>query len=127
MLEISEVKITTYPEAITTFASRLSNEEKEFVLNICHKHKHMYLDGYPHGKKTRRKLRKQGGIEYDKWADSPEIDIVYYLSQKDERTEIIAIIGNLTDHAKRYTERELELFLQNWQQSVIEEISALTN
>lgn len=131
-MEIISVGITEYPGSekmiekgvITLSIANLTNESKETILNICHKHKHLFLDGYPHGQKTRRKLKKQGGITYTKWTGSPEIDIVYYLNESNDLVNIVSIIGNQQEAREKYTNKELGLFLQNWQQYVIDDILA---
>lgn len=105
-------------------AENITNEEKEKLLTILHKHKHLFLDGFPHGKKTRRELKKKAGIVYEKWKDSPEVCITYYLTSTNDGLEIVSMIGNLDDAAKKYTQTELFHFMQLWQQDVIDEITA---
>ena len=100
----------------------LTDNEKERILAICHKHKHLYLDGYPHGKKTRHELRKKGGIKYEKWIGTPQVCITYLLMPTDIGFIIESIIGNLDETSNIYTQRELFLFMQNWQQDVVEDI-----
>ena len=47
----------------------------EEILKICHRYKHLYLEGYKAGRKT----RKAEGDMTEKWADCPEICITYTL------------------------------------------------
>ena len=51
----------------------------EDIMAICHRLKHLYMEGHPCGKKTRRKNK----IRMKKWAQCPEICFVYLVDMID--------------------------------------------
>ena len=121
------MNISITPDAIIIDGTDKNNQARENILGVCHKYKHLYLDGYPHGKKTRRRLYDKAGIVYQKWEESPKICIMYRLVPDESAGKILikAFIANLEETSSKYTKRELSLFLQQWQQSVADEVATL--
>lgn len=103
----------------------INAEAIEKVMNICHKYKHLYLDGYPHGRGTRKKLAETG-VVFKKWRNSPHICISYIIRKSSENgLSIEAIVANKEKIKNKYSDEELRLFLYNWQQDVAENIEPM--
>lgn len=104
----------------------IDTETAEKIMKICHKYKHLYLDGFPHGRNTRKKLAGTGAV-FNKWENSPHVCITYVFKKANEKVIINAIIANRQDVSRIYTDEELQLFLQQWQQDVLESLEETFN
>ena len=89
----------------------------EDVMAICHRLKHLYMEGRPYGKKTRRKNK----IRMKKWAQCPEICFVYLVSASD-RLKIHILVSDVESLLERYTQSEIDYFTQMYVQDVADEI-----
>lgn len=90
----------------------------EKIMDICHKYKHMYNDGYPCGRKARKKLGKR----LKKWAYCPEICFVYLLKQSDESLIIRILVSDYEGLLKKYSIEEIEHYRQMFTQNIADEI-----
>ena len=117
MVEVKEIT----PGKIKLGGIHFADGEKvQKVMDICHKYKHMYKDGYPCGRKTRKESKKR----YKKWAECPEICFTYLVSDDNEGhyLTIHALVSDTDSLLKKYTEEEIEYFRQMYTQDVADEI-----
>lgn len=91
----------------------------EIIRDVCHKNKHLYLDGYPHGHRARKKFAGMG-VYFDKWEETPKICITYWFQRPDKEStneiEIHAVVSN----THKYAPKEVAHFLAKWQQDVVD-------
>lgn len=100
------------------------------ILDICHRKKHLFKDGYEHGRKTRKAL----GKVTERWADCPEICFAYLLTDdfdEDKRykghndlLKISILISDETSLLKRYTREQIDDIAYKYATSVADEIEA---
>ena len=103
------------------------------IMDICHRTKHLYKDGYECGHKTRSKTGKRHAY----WEDCPHICIVYLITndmdyetgfKKDPNVpylKICTVISELDDLKKRLTDREISLIRQMFISEISEKVEAL--
>ena len=118
--------ISITPSSIELSGVRISDGEKvQQIMDICHKYKHLYKDGYPYGRKTRKELKKR----LKKWADCPEICFTYLITDDTEGHYLaIHVLVSYTEAlVKKFTETEIEYYKQMYTQSVAEEIIQTLN
>ena len=112
------------PETIELSGVGFRDGEKvQQIMDICHKYKHLYIEGYPCGRKT----RKEKKLKLKKWVDCPEICFTYLITN-DNETGNLAIklfISHQEQLAEKYSEKEILYFLQMFSQSIAEEIIKL--
>ena len=119
MIEILEITPSIIKLAGVSFTD---GERVQMIMSICHKYKHMYKDGYPLGRKGRKALGKR----LKKWADCPEICFTYLITD-DNQGHYLAIhvlVSDTEELLKRYTEAEIEYYMQMYVQDVANEIVA---
>lgn len=119
MVEIT--KIT--PSSIELKNISIADGEKvQKIMDICHKYKHLYKEGFPCGRKTRKETKKR----MKKWMNCPEICFTYLITNdtKDHNLAIHVLVSNTEDVRKRYSESEIEYFMQMYTQDVADEIVA---
>ena len=92
----------------------------EKIMDVCHKYKHLFKDGYPCGRRTRKKISQP----LKKWGDCPEICFTYYLTNdnKDHHLAIQILVSDEESLLKKYTKREIEYFTQLYTQFVSDSI-----
>lgn len=119
MVEV--IKITPTSIKLEGISFR-DGEKVEKIMEICHKYKHMYKDGYPCG----RKARKESGIVYKKWGKCPKICFAYLITNdnRSHNLEIDIVVHDVESLLKRYTLKEVEHFTQLYAQDVADEIMA---
>ena len=120
MIEI--VKIT--PSTIELKGVRFSDGQTvEKIMNICHKFKHLYLEGFPCGCKTRKNSKKK----MKKWADCPGVCFTYWVTNDSENHNftINILVSDIKNLLEKYTEREIEHFKQNYTQDVADAIASI--
>lgn len=110
---------------VLTPSTEFTETDRDVMYQNCHENKNLLLCGYPHGHETRRELAKQGTL-FDK-IDSPEICLAYFIKDRDKNIEISIIVSDEKEVLTRLTKNELSLFLQIWQQSVVEGILKTLN
>lgn len=96
-----------------------SKAEIEQILKACHKIKHLYLEGYPCGRKT----RKKNNLKLKKWAKCPEICFVYLVTPLGDGLIIRVLVSDLVSLKKRYTDDEINYFASMYIQNVADEIT----
>lgn len=119
MVEI--VSIT--PSRIKLKGITISDGEKvKKIMDICHEYKHMYKDGYPYGRKTRKLMGKR----LKKWTDCPQICFTYLVTDDNEGhyLAIHVLVSDTEELLKRYTEQEIEYYMQMYVQDVANKIIA---
>ena len=119
------VEITTVTSSIIELSGiGFSDGEKvQKIMDICHKYKHLYKDGYYFGRKTRKKR----GTKTAKWADCPEVSFTYLVTDdtndsQDPRLRIHVLISDTNGIHDRYTDNEIEYFRNMYVQEVADEI-----
>lgn len=92
----------------------------EKIMEICHKYKHLYKDGYPYGRKTRKAMKQR----LKKWADCPGICFTYLVTNDNEGhfLEIHVLVSDKESLLQKYTEQEIEYFMQMYTQGIADEI-----
>ena len=95
----------------------------EQIMDICHKYKHLYKDGYPCGRKT----RKKDGKRVKRWTDYPGICYTYLITNdtKEHNLLIKILVSSLDALKKKYTNTEIEHFTSMYIQDVTDEILGL--
>ena len=103
--------------------NEFTEDDKNVIKAICHKHKNIYMSGYPHSRKTRKKLSAEGR-RFVK-TDSPKICITYLISDtEDGRLKIENVVSEQEKVLDRFPEEKLTVIIQNWQQDVVDDILA---
>ena len=109
---------------VTPFILRLKGigrdevEKIWFIESVCHKYKHIFMEGYPCGRKTRKKL----GIRMER-QQNPGICLTYLVTPQGNDTVTVRILVSSVEEAlKRYTRREILWFVQDFMQGLTEEL-----
>lgn len=124
-----EIARNTYSEADKMSEIELEGvhfkdgELVEQIMEICHKYKHLYKDGYPCG----RKARKKSGIVMEKWAKCPEICFAYLITNDTKGHNLLVkiLLSNWESLQKRFTSAEIDYYAQMFAQDVADEILTL--
>ena len=117
MVEIIEIT----PSMIRLKGVNFTDGERvEKIMEICHKYKHLYKDGYPCGRKT----RKEKKYRFRKWAQYPGICFTYLVTNDNEGhfLEIHILVSDKETLLKKYTEQDIEYYMQMYTQGVADEI-----
>lgn len=120
MIEIVEIT----PSSIELKGVRFKEGEKvQKIMDICHKYKHLYKEGYPCGRKTRKKQEEQA----TKWKNCPEICFTYLVTDDNAKHHLMirVLVTRTKALLKRYSENEIEYFMQMYTQNVADEIISL--
>ena len=93
------------------------------IMEICHRYKHLYLDGYPCGHKT----RKAQGLRLKKWGECPQICFTYYATNDTDghNLAIQVVVSDMENLQKRYTIKQIEEFRQKFLLDVSRKIADL--
>lgn len=97
------------------------NDQKKVqrVMDACHKHKHLFMEGYPCGRKTRKKM----GGRMKKWPDYPGICFTYLVTAgKNDTLTVRVLVSSVEDLLTKYTRGEIGYYVQMYLQGVAEEI-----
>ena len=119
MVEITK----TTPSTIKVKNIGIADGNKvQMIMNICHKYKHLYKEGFPCGRKTRKTCRQR----IEKWANCPEICFTYLITidAENHNLTIGILVSDLENLRKRYTEREIEYHTQMYVSDIADEILA---
>lgn len=117
VVEVTEEKIEL--EGI----SFLDGEKVEQIMNICHKYKHMFLDGYPCGRKT----RKISSEKYRKWEESPGICFTYTITDDNSCHHLMikVFVSEEDKLLKKYSAKEILHYKELYTLRVSKEIAAI--
>lgn len=102
----------------------VDGEKVQKIMDICHKYKHMYKEGYPCGRKTRKESKKR----LKKWDKCPEICFTYLVSDDNagHHLMIYVLVSDIESLLKKYTEQEIDYWRQMYIQDVADEIIKTT-
>ena len=120
MIEIARIT----PSSIELKGVKFSDgETAQKIMDICHKFKHLYMEGYPCGRKTRKNAKKR----YKKWVDCPEICFTYLVTNDNasHNLAIHVLVSDIQSLLKRYTEKEIEYYIQMFTQDIADEVITL--
>ena len=122
MFEIAKMDSTSVEFKGITFKE---GDKVQKIMDICHSWKHMFLEGYPCGRKTRNKLEKRP----KKWADAPGVCLTYLVTNDNEshHLKLAILIGNEELLKRQYNKKELAYFVQMYLQRVTDEILKALN
>lgn len=100
-------------------------ERVQKIMDICHKFKHLYLEGYPCGRKT----RKEKNLKLKRWGKCPRICFTYLVTNDTEshNLAIHILISDVQSLLTRYTEDEIYYFTSMYTQDVADEIIHVLN
>ena len=106
-IELSGVKIS-------------DGEKMEIISNVCHKWKHMFKEGYPYGRKTRKERQER----LKKWSGCPKICFTYLFTDDTAGHHLaIQIFVSYTEAViKKYSEDQIEYYKCLYTQNVADEI-----
>ena len=100
--KVSIAKVS--PEEIVLW--NVSMAKMNLVAEICHEQKHLFKDGYRHGRKT----RKKDGKPTKRWEGCPEICFTYLITDDfDEHKEFAEHAGFL----------RIEILVSDWENLMI--------
>ncbi len=95
------------------------SDKVQQILDICHRFKHLYMEGFPCGRKTRR----ENNLKLKKWAACPKITFTYIVTPPySENMTINILVSDLQDLRKRYTQTQIEYFTAMFVQGIADEI-----
>ena len=120
MIEIAKITNSSIELKGVSFSD---GEKIQEILEICHRTKHMYLEGYPCGRKTRLANKQR----LKKWSDYPGICFTYVTTNdnKEHNVEIRILASNMEKLLERYTKKQIEYYSQKYIQDVANEIAKL--
>ncbi len=120
MIEILRVTDSTIELSGISFRD---GEMVDKIMEICHKFKHLYLEGYPCGRKTRKKSTEK----YKKWTESPGICFTYTVTNDNENHNLIihVFVSDMETLLKKYTEREINYYTQMYTQEIADGIATM--
>lgn len=120
MIEIVEITPSTIELKGINFKD---GEEVQQIMDICHKYKHLYKEGYPCGRKTRKKQEQQT----ERWVDCPEICFTYLITNDNAKHHLVirVLVSCTKSLLKKYNETEIEYFMQMFTQNIADEIITL--
>ena len=91
------------------------------IETVCHKYKHLFMEGFPCGRKTRKQL----GIRMKRWQDYPGICLTYLVTPKENNTATVRVlVSSVEKLLSRYTRSEIGYFVQMFLQYIAEEVAA---
>ena len=98
------------------------NETVQTIMDVCHKNKHLYMEGFPCGRKTRKKIKKK----FERWAECPGMCFTYLVTSKAENSVTIRVlVSSVEELLGRYTRREILYYVQMFLQGIADEVLAL--
>lgn len=116
------VRITPSTIELREINFKDDGEKVQKIMDIAHRFKHLYLEGYPCGRKTRKESKKR----YKKWSDCPEICFTYLVTNDNTATPnnlIIRVLVSDVEHLiEKYTQEEIDFYTQMYTQDVADEI-----
>ena len=120
MIEVTKVTDTSIELNGVHFKD---GELVEQIMEVCHKFKHLYKDGYPCGRKAR--LKK--GERTEKWDKSPGICFTYLITNdtKGHHLSINVLVSNVEQLREKYPDVVIMYFLQMYLQDVADGIMAI--
>ena len=120
MIEIASITSTVLELKGISFNE---GDKVQKILDICHKWKHMYMEGYPCGRTT----RKQSKTRFKRWGSHPGICFTYLLTDDNEKHNLAihVIISDMQKLRKKYSEREIMYYAQMYLQNVADEIISI--
>ncbi len=116
-MEGIEVKEITPFICDLTIGAKFEPEAREKIEKVCHKYKHIFMEGYPCGRKTRKKL----GIRLER-QQNPGICLTYLVTSNGGSATVRILVSSVEEALKRYTRREILWFVQDFMQSLTEEL-----
>ena len=119
MVEITKIDSSTIELRGISIAD---GEKVKTIMDICHEYKHLYMEGYPCGRKTRLKNKKR----IKKWAECPKICFTYLVTNdtKNHNLAIKILVSDTQNLKKIYSDREIEYYMQMYTQDVADRIIA---
>ena len=100
----------------------------DLIAKICHEQKHLFKDGYRHGRKTRKQL----GAKTDRWEGCPEICFTYLITDDfDEHKEfpehsgflkIEILVSDWNNLLVRYTHEQVDGYAYMFAMSIADKI-----
>lgn len=117
IVEGIEVKEITPFICDLTIGAREETEAREKIEKVCHKYKHIFMEGYPCGRKTRKQL----GIRLER-QQNPGICLTYLVTSNGGSATVRILVSSVEEALKRYTRREILWFVQDFMQSLTEEL-----
>lgn len=122
MVEIASIS----PSIIELRGVKFEEGEKvQKIMDICHKFKHLYLEGYPCGRKT----RKEKGLKLKRWGKCPGICFTYLVTNdnKSHNLAIHVLVSDVQSLLKKYSQDKIDYFTQMYTQDVADEIVNILN
>lgn len=122
MVEIASIS----PSIIELRGVRFEEGEKvQKIMDICHKFKHLYLEGYPCGRKT----RKEKDLKLKRWGKCPRICFTYLVTNdnKSHNLAIHVLVSDVQSLLKKYSQDQIDYFTQMYTQDVADEIVNILN
>ncbi|MBR6505558.1 hypothetical protein IKT18_01815 [Candidatus Saccharibacteria bacterium] len=96
-------------------------EKIMYIESVCHKYKHVFMEGFPCGRKTRKRL----GARMKRWQDYPGICLTYLVTPRENNTATVRVlVSSVEKLLSRYTRSEVGYFVQLYLQYVAEEVVA---
>ena len=122
MVELKKISPSVIELTGVNFAD---GEKVQQIMDICHKYKHLYKEGYPYGRKTRKAMGKR----LKKWVDCPEICFTYLVTDDNagHHLAIHVLVSDTESLLKRYSPSEIEYYRQMYTQDVANEIVTSPN
>ncbi len=119
MVKITRITPSTIELKGIHFGS--DGDKIDTIMDICHRFKHIYKDGYPYGRKTRKKR----GERLEKWSKCPGICFTYLVTNdtRGHNLEIVVLVSDEEKLLERYTKEEIENYKQMYTQDVADAIS----
>lgn len=114
-MSIREMEVE--PFTLTIKGLDLSDETMKLVGNVCHKHKHLYKEGYPCGRKTRMKTKKKYVRQ-----KNPGMCFTYLVTKHNGVLVIHVLVSSLKELLERYTLDEILFQVQQYLQDVADEL-----
>ena len=107
----------------------LDLSKMDLITKICHEQKHLFKDGYRHGRKTRKKQ----GVKTNRWEGCPEICFTYLITDDfDEHKEfpehagflrIEILVSDWNNLLARYTHEQVEAYAYMFAMSIADKIN----
>ena len=121
LVEIKEIQKSTIK---LTGISFKDSEAIQKITEVCHHYKHMYRDGYPVGRKTRKKTGKR----FYRWTDCPEISFTYLImpdTSGQSSVKISIYVSDIEETEKKYSKEEISYFMNMFVQNIADGILQL--
>ena len=120
MIELVEITPSTIELKGVNFKD---GEKVQQIMDICHKYKHLYKEGYPCGRKTRKKQKRQT----ERWVDCPEICFTYLVTNDNAKHHLVihVLVSHKKSLFKKYSEDKIGYFMRMYTQNVADEIITL--